>query len=166
MSFSSYLRPRIRLALMLGFVVACMVAASTASAAPAASKKASGVTCVLHAKLTAETASGSTSSDKGHTQIKVSEDGTIDFKTKIKNEDGETFIAAHIHQGTVGVEGPPVELLFGGPPTSARQIKQSGTATPLADTTGAELCADPAGYYVNYHSTEFPAGAIRGQLEK
>jgi Cu/Zn superoxide dismutase len=163
MSFSSYLRPRMLRGLMLGLVAACMVAAPTASAAPAASKKASGVTCVLHAKLAAEIDTGSTSTAKGHTQIKVSEDGTIEFKTKIKN-DGETFVAAHIHQGAVGVDGPPVELLFGGPQTSARHIKQTGDATPLADTTGADLCADPAGYYVNYHTTEFPAGAIRGQL--
>jgi len=42
------------------------------------------------------------------------------------------------------------------------KIKQSGVATPLASTTGADICADPSGYYVNYHSTEFPDGSIRG----
>jgi CHRD domain len=148
--------------LMLLFVAACAIAAITASAAPA--KNANGVMCLLHAKLAAESAAGSTSTATGHTLIKVLEDGTIEFKTKINNEDGETFIAAHIHQGAVGIEGPPVELLFDGPPTSASKIKQSGVATPLADVTGANLCADPSAYYVNYHSTAFPAGAIRGQL--
>jgi hypothetical protein len=158
---NAYLRPRMR-GLLLCVIAACVVAAPTASAAPA--KNDSGTTCVLHAKLTAENDTGSTSTAKGHTQIKVSADGTIEFKTKINNEDGETFIAAHIHQGPVGVEGPPVELLFARPPTSAGQLKQSGVASPLADTTGADLCANPGAYYVNYHSTEFPAGAIRGQL--
>jgi hypothetical protein len=162
---NSYVRPRTLVvggAALLCFVAAFMVAASTSSAAPA--KNANRVTCVLHAKLSAETDTGSTSTAKGHTLIKVLGDGTIEFKTKIKNKDGETFVAAHIHQGAVGVDGPPVELLFGGPPTSARHIKQSGEATPLADTTGADLCADPSAYYVNYHTTAFPAGAIRGQL--
>ena len=161
MSINSYARPRIRL-LMLCFVAACVVAAPTASAAPV--KNGSGVTCVLHAKLAAENETGSTSTAKGHTLIKVSEDGTIEFKTKIKNDDGETFTAAHIHQAPVGVEGSAVELLFGGPPTSAGHIKQSGVAAPLANTTGADLCANPSAYYVNYHTTAFPAGAIRGQL--
>jgi hypothetical protein len=165
MSFKAFLRPRIQ-GLMLFVIAACVVVAPTASAAPASAKNDNAVVCVLHAKLTAETDTGSTSTAKGQTQIKVSEDGTIEFKTKIKNKDGETFTAAHIHQGAVGVDGPPVELLFGGPQTSARHIKQSGEATALADTTGADLCADPAGYYVNYHTTEFPAGAIRGQLQK
>jgi hypothetical protein len=90
---------------MLLFVAACAIAAITASAAPA--KNANGVMCLLHAKLAAESAAGSTSTATGHTLIKVLEDGTIEFKTKINNEHGETFIAAHIHQGAVGIEGPP-----------------------------------------------------------
>ena len=57
----------------------------------------------------------------------------------------------------------PVELLFSGS-TSASKIKQSSVATPLASTTGADICADPSGYYVNYHSTQFSDGSIRGQL--
>src|SRR6266536_3589303 len=42
------------------------------------------------------------------------------------------------------------------PPTNARQIKQRGVATPNAGTTGADLCANPGAYYVNYHTTAFP----------
>jgi Ni/Co efflux regulator RcnB len=68
--------------LMLCLVAACAVAAPIASAAPA--ENSNGVMCVLHAKLAAESETGSTS---------------------------------------------------------------------------------PSAYYVNYHTTAFPAGAIRGQLQ-
>ena len=49
------------------------------------------------------------------------------------------------------------------------ETREGGAAilvASMASTTGADICADPSGYYVNYHSTEFPAGAIRGQLGK
>jgi CHRD domain len=151
--------------LILFFVAACAIAVPAASAAPAknSANNDSGVMCVLHAKLSAEGDTGSTSMDTGKTKIKVLADGTIEFKTKINNVDGETFVAAHIHQGAVGIAGPPVELLFSGS-TNASKIKQSSVATPLTSTTGADICADPSDYYINYHSTQFPDGSIRGQL--
>jgi hypothetical protein len=150
--------------LLFSLVVACTVVALTASAVPA--KNGNGVMCVLHAKLTANSETGSTSTAKGHTLIKVRTDGTIQFKTHILNKNGETFVAGHIHQAPVGVAGPVVVPLFvaPSPPTSARQIKQRGVATPNAGTTGANLCQNPSAYYVNYHTTAFPGGAIRGQL--
>src|SRR5207247_7040264 len=102
--------------------------------------------CVLQAKLAAKNeTTGSTSVAKGHTDIKVRTDGTIEFKTKILNKAHETLVAGHIHQAPVGVAGPIVVPLFvaPSPPTSARQIKQRGVATPNAGTTGAALCQDP-----------------------
>src|SRR5947208_6280977 len=152
-----------RLILML--VAACVAVVLTGSAAPA--KKGRGTVCVLHATLTAKSeTTGSTSVAKGHTTIKVRTDGTIEFKTKILNKNHETFVAGHVHQAPVGVAGAIVVPLFvsPSPPTSARQIKQRGVATPNAGTTGAGLCQNPSAYYVNYHTTAFPGGAIRGQL--
>ena len=150
-----------RLILML--VAACVAVVLTASAAPA--KKGRGTVCVLHAKLTAKSeTTGSTSVAKGHVTIKVRRDGTIEFKTKILNRAHETFVAGHIHQAPVGVAGPIVVPLFASPGTTARHIRQSGVATPNAGTTGAALCENPGAYYVNYHTTVFPNGAIRGQL--
>ncbi len=146
-------------------LVAAVVAVPAASVASATSGK--GTMCVLHARLSATNeTTGSTSTAKGHTLIKVRNDGTIEFKTRILNRNNETFVAGHIHQAPAGVAGPVVVPLFvaPAPPTSARHIKQSGVATPNAGTTGAGLCADPSAYYVNYHTTAFPAGAIRGQL--
>jgi CHRD domain len=147
------------------FLVACAAAVLAAGAVPA--KNGQGVMCVLTAKLTAKSeTTGSTSTAKGHTQIKVRTDGTIEFKTQILNRGHETFVAGHIHQAPVGVAGPIVVPLFVSPTpaTNARHIRQSGVATPNAGTTGAAICQNPSAYYVNYHTTAFAGGAIRGQL--
>jgi CHRD domain len=146
-------------------VASCAVAVLSANLAAARSGE--GVMCVLHAKLAAKNeTTGSTSTAKGHTLIKVRNDGTIEFKTHINNKNYETFVAGHIHLAPVGVAGPIVVPLFVAPTpsTTARHIKQSGVATPNAGTTGAALCQNPTAYYVNYHTTAFPGGAIRGQL--
>ena len=151
--------------LIISFVIACVAAATAVSAAPA--KNGKGTMCVLHAKLTAKNETPpTTSTAKGHTLIKVRTDGTIEFKTQINNKNHETFIMGHIHKGAVGVAGGVVVPLFvpPAPATSARHIKQRGQATPMAGTTGADLCQNPSAYYVNYHTTVFPNGAIRGQL--
>src|SRR5437763_10127186 len=148
--------------LIFSLVAGCVAAVLTGSAATA--KNGKGVMCVLHAKLAAKNeTTGSTSTAKGHTLIKVREDGAITFKTQINNPNHETFIAGHIHKGPpVGVPGPIVVPLFvaPSPPTSARHIKQSGTATPDPGTTGAELCQNPSAYYVDYHTTAFPGAVI------
>src|SRR6266536_782566 len=112
--------------LILFLVAVCVVAAPTAGVASA--KNGNGTMCVLHAKLAATNeTTGSTSTAKGHTLIKVRNDGTIEFKTQINNKNHETFIAGHIHQAAVGAAGPIVVPLFVAPtpPTNARHIKQS-----------------------------------------
>src|SRR5262245_20886123 len=59
----------------------------------------------------------------------------------------------HIHQGAAGVNGPVVidfsAQLVGG---------------PIVDPDVANVLANPAGFYVNVHTNQFSAGAIRGQL--
>ncbi len=148
--------------LSICLVTTCLVALAAGSAATA---KHGGVMCVLTTQLNAKNETpGTASTATGHVQVKVWNDGTLSFKTQIFNPGHETFVAGHVHQAPVGVPGPIVVPLFGGPATTASHIKQSGVATPNAGTTGAALCQNPGAYYVNYHTTVFPGGAIRGQL--
>jgi Cu/Zn superoxide dismutase len=150
-------------------LILCLVVAWTVAALPASvgsAKSDRGVMCVLHAKLAAKNeVPPTTSAAKGHTHIKVRNDGTIEFKTKI-NKNRENFVAGHVHEAPVDDNGPIVVELFvpPAPATSARHIKQRDVVTPEAGTTGAELCQNPSAFYVNYHTTVFPDGAIRGQL--
>jgi hypothetical protein len=128
-----------------------------------------GTVCVLHAKLNAKNeTTGSTSTAKGHTLIKVRRNGTIQYNTQILNKAGETFIAGHIHQAAAGVAGPVVFPLFRGmSPTTARHIRDRGSvpaSTPADLQFASGLCQNPSAYYVNYHTTAFTGGAIRAQL--
>jgi hypothetical protein len=67
-------------------------------------------------------------------------------------------VAAHIHVGTATVAGPVVVGLT--PPTSG---SSSGCASVSRELAIA-IILDPENYYVNVHTSEFPAGAVRGQL--
>lgn len=68
---------------------------------------------------------------------------------------------AHIHAGTVTQEGPVVVALI--PPGASGS--SSGCVSADRDLIKA-IIQNPEGYYVNVHSTEFPRGAVRGQLSK
>jgi hypothetical protein len=67
---------------------------------------------------------------------------------------------AHIHKAAPGIRGDIVVTLS--PPGAG------GTSTGCDSTVRRELAQDilanPAGYYVNVHNSDYPAGAIRGQL--
>ena len=58
--------------------------------------------------------------------------------------------------------GPTVFPLFTSPP-AASDCPQSSTQGVAAGLI-QELMANPAGFYVNVHTADFPDGAIRGQL--
>jgi hypothetical protein len=68
--------------------------------------------------------------------------------------------AAHIHVGGSDVAGPVVVHL------SAPSAKgaSSGCSTVDKDLL-KQIIENPAGYYVNVHNSDYPAGAVRGQLE-
>lgn len=76
-------------------------------------------------------------------------------------------IAAHIHRGRAGVNGPIV-ITF--------DAVKPGTSSPWSGCEGPDsgqpadlirqILDDPAGFYVNVHSPLFPGGAARGQLGK
>lgn len=111
----------------------------------------------------------STSESKGNAQVKVYEDGTIEFAFTVNNKSGETYTRAHIHKAAAGVNGPILwDFLEAGNPVASISDQPSqlrGIARPRAAAVLADLLANPSGYYVNVHSTVFPGGAMRGQLE-
>jgi hypothetical protein len=66
--------------------------------------------------------------------------------------------AAHIHRGAAGVNGPPVVML------DAPDDNDSDDCDDVGDALIDEIKRDPASFYVNVHTADYPNGAIRGQL--
>ena len=152
--------------------VASLALAASAVAGPNGSDN--GTMCVVNTQLRPEnevrppgTTDPVTSTAKGHAQIKVRNDGTIEYKVFILNKAGEEFRAGHIHEAPAAANGPVRVGLFQGS-TTDKQIRLRGEL-PASQTTStnfapADICTDPEGHYVNFHTFDDPQGAVRGQL--
>ena len=93
----------------------------------------------------------------------------------VEIDDITNVFAAHIHTGATGANGPVRVTFFNVPQSSplsvsAKHILAEGTFT-ASDVSGIAfadlLAAIRAGTaYVNVHTTQFPGGEIRGQLQR
>lgn len=70
--------------------------------------------------------------------------------------------ASHIHEAPVGVRGPIV-IGLGAPDATGHA---TGCKTGVDRALLQRILNDPSGFYVNVHTPEFPAGAIRSQLDR
>lgn len=66
--------------------------------------------------------------------------------------------AAHIHVGASSTTGGVVVTLAA--PTDG----DSSGCVEIDKALAKQIISDPANYYVNVHNSEFPGGALRGQL--
>lgn len=98
---------------------------------------------------------------------------STDFNVRYSFPGNTTFTGLHIHDGEAGVNGP-VRINTGITGTN-NVVSESGAGainrqaqTLQADTAGLAtvngMLSNPSNYYVNLHTTQFPAGAVRGQL--
>ena len=92
------------------------------------------------------------------------------FRAEINSETGDlcyTLYAektaaptmAHIHTGAAGVNGAPVI-------TMDVTGKGNDKCMPVEPDKLKAILTNPAGFYVNIHTADFPGGAVRGQLAK
>jgi hypothetical protein len=94
---------------------------------------------------------------------------TAKFDVVISGCPASTVInIGHIHEGAAGVAGG-VKISTG---LTAGELTLTGGGVTFSKTATADaalitaIMANPAGYYVNFHSAVAPTGVIRGQLTK
>jgi hypothetical protein len=86
------------------------------------------------------------------------EDGQVCFKLTVQNLRLPS-VGAHIHQAARGANGPIVVPFT---PPDASGVARGCTTTPR--TMIDQILGNLSGFYANVHTTDFPGGAIRGQL--
>jgi hypothetical protein len=124
---------------------------------------------------------------RGNATFDLSDDGlTLSYKLIVANINN--VVAAHIHIGPPGVNGPVVLFLYGNAPPGGGRLDgviAQGTATaanlvgPLAGHPLSDLIAamSSGGAYVNVHTNDgvapintgpgdFPGGEIRAQIRE
>lgn len=82
---------------------------------------------------------------------------TVTYTLLVSNINTPTM--AHIHRGTIDASGD-IEVDFS---PSFVNGTATGTVT-ISQALANEIAGNPAGFYVNVHTSDFEGGAIRGQL--
>ena len=96
----------------------------------------------------------------GSAAVRISyDDATVCYSLSVSNLNPPAA-AAHIHQGPPGVAGPIVVPFA--PPTDGHS---RGCVADVDRALVQAINTSPGDFYVNVHNPEFPAGAIRGQLQ-
>jgi hypothetical protein len=110
----------------------------------------------------------------GFTGIQVGADGNTVYYTITVTDSSTQIMAAHLHFGPQGENGPVVVTLCGAPakPCHTEGVVAQGTFTaaefsgPFANDGLQRLIGEARNHmvYANVHSTKFPSGEARGQL--
>jgi len=141
-----------------------VLAAASAFALLLAPIAASAETVVLTATLSGANEVGANGTGAG------APNGNGAFRAEINTETGDfcytlyaektaTPTMAHVHTGAAGTNGGPVI-------TMDVTGKGSDMCIAVEPEKLKPIFADPASFYVNIHTADFPGGAVRGQLTK
>lgn len=92
------------------------------------------------------------------------------FETDVSGCPADTKInIGHIHKQVAGQNGSVVVnsgLAAGELTLTAGAVKINKTQPTVLPEVATDIIANPAGYYMNWHSTLNPGGILRGQLVK
>jgi hypothetical protein len=130
-----------------------------------ASLSLAGIVAAAETTLTAELAGVAEGDSPGDPDGSGSATVTLDPETgeacwSLTAEDIGPVLQSHIHVGAEGEAGDVVVPLD----VDGFEESSEGCVSDQDADVLQSIIDDPAGYYVNLHTEEFPAGAIRGQL--
>ena len=153
-----------RKAVIAALAAAVVVAAALALPASGARAPAPERQTLLAALSGAEEPRGGDPDGVGASFVMARRGRTLCFRIVARNI--PDAIAAHIHRGARGVEGPIAVGLFDGPRGNGDSLRSAGCVRASSTRLAREILRRPARFYVNVHTTAFPGGAIRGQLSR
>jgi hypothetical protein len=96
----------------------------------------------------------------GSANILIAKSDTVCFGISVSGL--ATPTAAHIHRGKRNENGPIVIPFTA--PTTGDPGASSGCVSGVSTSLVSELRQKPHRFYVNVHTSDFPGGALRGQL--
>jgi hypothetical protein len=148
------MRTRFGTSLVLAFVLGLI-----------ASLALSGVVAAAETTLTATLAGVTEGENPGNPDGSGAATITLDPDTgeacwDLSSEDIGPVLQSHIHVGAAGASGDVLIPLD----VDGFDGTSEGCTSDVAAADIQAVIDDPAGYYVNLHTEDFPAGAIRGQL--
>jgi hypothetical protein len=136
-----------------------LILAGTAVALALAPVAAAAETVVLTANLAgANEVGGGAPDGNGAFRAEINTE-TGDFCYTLYGEKIAAPTMAHVHAGAAGANGGPVLTIdVTGKGSDMCIAVEPAKLKPVVD--------NPAGFYINIHTADFPGGAIRGQLAK
>ena len=136
-----------------------LILTGCAAALALAPVAAAAETDVLTANLSgANEVGGGAPNGNGAFRVEINTE-TGDFCYTLYGEKISAPTMAHVHTGAAGVNGGPVI-------TMDVTGKGSDMCIAVEPEKLKPIVANPAGFYVNIHTADFPGGAVRGQLMK
>jgi CHRD domain-containing protein len=79
---------------------------------------------------------------------------------------GAKPVAAHIHKGAAGVNGPiRIDLKIGANTFKGTSPRVAQKCVPAKASVVSAIRRNPSGWYANVHTSKNPGGAARGQLK-
>jgi hypothetical protein len=137
-----------------------LVLAAAAGLAGSASAQEGGRPLSAHMTGAAEKPNPGDPDGAGHATFRVNVgQNQVCYELSVEKIAAATM--AHIHKAPATAAGPPVVTLA--TPGADGKAKACATAD---QAVVKDILQNPDAYYVNVHTADFPAGAVRGQLSK